>query len=59
VALLPLAATGDDSYVRYSTSAAPNGAGLAAAKVTAPGVQKLTIAPANALLLFNIAISIE
>jgi hypothetical protein len=57
VALTPVETS--PSMTRYFTSARPTSAGLEAAVVNTPGVQVLSIAPTNPLILFNLDVSLE
>jgi len=57
VALLPITAT--DTYTLYYSSATPNVTGITGTVVVSPGVQVLTVSPANPLVLFNLDVSLE
>jgi len=57
IALWPITAT--NSYTLYYTSASPNARDLDAYTVSALGVQTLTVAATNPLLLFNLDIALE
>lgn len=57
VALQPISST--VKYDLFFTSAAPTSSGLDAANVRTAGVQPLTISPANPLILFKLAVSLE
>ncbi|MEZ4867562.1 MAG: VCBS repeat-containing protein [Caldilineaceae bacterium] len=57
IALLPITAT--HAFTLYHTSAAPTPNGLDAYVVQAAGIQTLTVAAANPLILFDLAIALE
>jgi hypothetical protein len=56
VALLPISTT--ETYTLYHTSAAIPGE-LSLTEVLTPGVQTLTVRPANPLVTFNLSVSLE
>jgi hypothetical protein len=57
LAMVPVSST--ESYTLFNTSAAPTLTGLNMHTVTQPGVQTLTVSPANPLVLFNLDVSLE
>jgi len=57
IALAPITATA--TYTLYQTSAAPTATGLDVNPVTAVGVQTLTVAPDQSLILFNLDVALE
>ena len=57
IALAPISSTGQ--YTLYHASAVPTLTGLEPFTITAYGVQTLTVAAENSLLLFNLDVSLE
>lgn len=57
VALAPISAT--ESYTLYYTNVTPTASGVDPYTVSALGVQTLTVSSANALVLFNLDVSLE
>jgi hypothetical protein len=56
-AMAPITHT--DSYTMYHTSGTPTEIGVDTFDVTTPGVQEITVADDNVLILFNLTVSLE
>lgn len=57
MALLPITST--ETHTLYHTSARPNETGLEMFEVMAPGIQELAISSENALMVFDLDVSLE